>query len=72
MQDFKLWYRSQTRAEKEAFAARANTTTKYIEKQLVFGKRVPRPDLMRRLADASLGRIGYEDLVMYFYGEKAA
>ena len=73
MTDFKTWYRSLTSQEKDAFAVRAGTSRKYIEVTLVFRRRTPKPKTMRRLADASLGRLSYEDIVRFFLlPEKAA
>lgn len=66
MADFKTWYRSQTPEEKEAYAQRAGTTTKYIEKRLMYRKRVPRPKLLQSLAAASLGRLTYDDVIQFF------
>ena len=70
--DWKNWYRGLNRAEREAYAQRAGTTTKYIEIHLMQRHRCPRPDLMARLADATLGRVSYEDLVMFFFAKNAA
>jgi hypothetical protein len=70
--DFKTWYRSMTREERAAYAERAETTIGYIEIQLIPRNRIPRPALMQRLADASLGRLAYEDVVRYFLQTRAA
>ncbi len=74
MTDWKLWYRSLTKEEKQAYAERAGTTRTYIEVQLVSRRRIPRKDLMHRLASASLGRVGFDDVVRFFLieGKKAA
>lgn len=66
MLDFKTWYRSMTPAEKREYARRAGLSQQYIEVHLVYRRRVPRPDTMRRLAEASLGRLSYEDVVGFF------
>lgn len=70
--DWKAWYRSLTAAERDAYAERAGTKRAYIETKLIFKKAIPRPDLMQKLADASLGRVRYDDLVRFFYAKEAA
>lgn len=67
MPDFKTWYRSMTPEEKREFARRAGLSQQYIEVHLVYRRRVPRQDTMRRLAEASLGRLSYEDVVGFFF-----
>lgn len=66
MHDFKNWYRSMNRREREEFAARAGTSRRYIENALVFRRRMPHRSTMERLAEASLGRMTYPDLVAWF------
>jgi len=62
MPDFKTWFRSITPEEKREYARRAGLSQQYIEVHLVYRRRVPRQDTMRRLAEASLGRLSYEDV----------
>lgn len=71
MQDFKLWYRSLTPQEKDAFAKRAGTSRAYIEGHLFARRRVPRRETMEALSTASLGRVSYEDIVRFFLLEAA-
>lgn len=71
MQSFKLWYRGLTSEEKSAFADRAKVSRAYIETHLVYRRRTPRPETMRRLAAASLGRLSYTDVVRFFLLEPA-
>jgi hypothetical protein len=66
MLDFKTWYRSMTAEEKQEFARRAGLSQQYIQVHLVYRRRIPRPDTMRKLAEASLGRLSYEDIVSFF------
>jgi hypothetical protein len=65
--DWKLWYRSLTREEKQAYAQRVGVARSYIENKLIYRVVTPRPDLLRRLADASLGRVSHNDVLHYFF-----
>jgi len=69
--DFKLYYRQLDREQRKAFANRAQTSTRYIENHLMFRRRIPRPDMLERLAAASQGKVSYGDLVTFFYQEAA-
>lgn len=69
--DFREFFVSLSDAEREAYAARAKTTALYISTHLIAPKerrRIPRPKLMQRLADASEGKFTQQDLLVYFYG----
>ena len=72
--DWKSWYRSLTKEEKEAYAERVGVKRTYIESKLIYRAVIPRPGLMKRLADASLGRITHAEVLHYFLiaGTKAA
>lgn len=70
MRDFKQWYRSLNAQERQAYADRAGVSRKYIEVSLVFRRRTPKPETMRNLADATLGRLTYEDIVRFFLLDK--
>lgn len=69
--DWKAWYRSLTGPERDAYAERAGTKRAYIETKLIFKTSIPRPELLRRLAYASLGRVSYDDMIRHFYKEAA-
>jgi len=56
-----------TPEEKREFARRADLSQQYIEVHLVYRRRVPRQETMRKLAEASLGRLSYEDIVSFFF-----
>lgn len=72
MHDFKTWYRSLTAQEKDAYAERAGTTRRYIEVQLVFRRRNPSLEMIKRLADASLGRLSHDDVARFFLAKEVA
>jgi len=63
------YWRGLSKEEREAYAARAGTTVKYIETHLVSvpPRKVPRPALMNGLAEASRGRVSKADLLRHFY-----
>ncbi len=68
---FKPYYRSLPAAERRAYAERAGTTCRYIERLLraPADPSVPNPrvELMSSLAIASRGALTFEDLFAYFY-----
>lgn len=65
------YYRSLSGPEREAFAARANTTRAYIEIHLLAldaGRRkTPRPELMRALHEASNGACSMNEVLSHFF-----
>jgi len=65
--DFKTWFQSMTQAERQVYADRAGVSKAYIDVFLIHRRRVPRPDMIRKLADASLDRFTYRDLVAFFF-----
>jgi hypothetical protein len=65
--DFKRWFLALPDEAREQYADRAGTTAYYISKQLVGRRKVPRPDLMARLALASQGMFTLADLLTFFY-----
>jgi hypothetical protein len=66
---FPEFYRSLSEAERKAYADKAGTTPGYIETHLVSTppRKIPRPKLMRGLADASGGRVSQQVLLRHFY-----
>lgn len=72
MRDFRTWYRSLTPQERVEYAKRANISQQYIEVHLMYRRKIPKRETMSRLAEASLGRIEYADLLQWFYERPAA
>ncbi len=67
------YYRGLDRDQREAFAERVGTTTKYIEiHYLAKTRRRKTPRDMEALAGASEGTCSLEDVLAYFYGTRAA
>lgn len=64
--NLKSYYQSLKREDREAFAARAGTSTGYIETHLLRKGRTPHKDKMRSLAAASEGSLSYDDVVRFF------
>lgn len=71
MQDFRTWYRSLNSLERAEYARRAGVSRLYIEVHLLHRRKAPKRETMIRLADASLGRIAYEELLSFFYARPA-
>jgi len=72
MVNFSDWYKALPALERESFAARAGTTTGYIETHLIAPenrRKVPRRELMARLINASDGALKFAELAAYFYGQ---
>jgi hypothetical protein len=65
--DFKEWFQSMTQGERQVYADRAGVSKAYIDIFLIHRRRVPRPQMMRKLAEASLDRFSYKDLVGFFF-----
>ncbi|MFN9374973.1 MAG: hypothetical protein ACK6D3_24105 [Planctomycetaceae bacterium] len=66
-QDFKQWFRSLTRLEREDFARRCGISVMYMESRLVQRKGHPKAETMQKLAEESFGRFTYDGLVDWFY-----
>lgn len=65
--DFKSWFFNLTQEQREAYAKRAETSASYIQRQLTARRKIPREDLMKRLAVASEGRWTVPALLAFFY-----
>lgn len=63
----KTFYRQLPRAEREAYAKRAGTTVNYLENHLIPARKMPRRDLMERLAAASNGEVSLDDVIQHFF-----
>lgn len=66
------YYRRLDAEAREQFAARAGTTRPYVEVHLLPRRKIPRPDLMRRLADATQGAVGLGDMLNHFYSRPSS
>ncbi|WP_186092826.1 hypothetical protein [Burkholderia gladioli] len=70
MSDFKAFYQGLPSADRKRFAEAAGTSTAYIEVHLIPRRKIPKPPLMGRLADACRvcgGHLTQEDLLAFFY-----
>ncbi|WP_186260318.1 hypothetical protein [Burkholderia gladioli] len=70
MSDFKAFYQGLPSVDRKRFAETAGTSTAYIEVHLIPRRKIPKPPLMARLADAcnSMGSaITQDDLLAFFY-----
>lgn len=65
--DFKAWFFNMTQEQREAYAKRAETSASYIQRQLTARRKIPREDLMKRLAAASEGKWTVPALLAFFY-----
>lgn len=70
--DFKTYFSSLSKEEREAFARRAGTSVAYIQIHLMPRNRIPRPELMQKLCKASRGKISRQALLDFFYPEANA
>ena len=66
MKDFKEFYFSLSKAQRQSFAQKAGTTVRYIECHLVYARRVPRPKLMNGLVTASRKKLTLTDVTLFF------
>lgn len=69
--NFRDFFMGMSQPEREAYAARAGTSHKYIFVAFASVKsgkprKVPKPDLLRALVDASDGRISMAEALEYF------
>lgn len=67
--DFKVWYLSLPRDERRAYALAAGTSVGYLSVHLIYRRKLPRPELLKRLAEAAKPRQGPSaiDLARFFY-----
>jgi len=64
---FRTFLESLSAGELEAYAKRCGTTPKYIRDHLIRGYKVPRRDLMSKLALQSRGQVTRDVLLDHFY-----
>lgn len=55
--------------QREAYARRAGTSSAYIQIHLMATppRKIPRPELLRALADATEGACSFQDMLAHFY-----
>lgn len=74
--DLRDYYETLERDGKAAYAERAGTHPEYLRIHLIPAHkppdRIPRPALLKSLADASGGAVTMDDVIRHFYGGKAA
>lgn len=71
--EFREYYLSLTEDQREAYAERAGTTIGYMPQLIAVPPfKTPKPDLMRRLAEASEGNVTLPEVLDHFYGAKSA
>lgn len=66
---FSDYYRQLSSEEREQFAERAKTSTKYIEIHLLTVRKVARKDMMKALAAASQGHCSEQEILQHFYSD---
>lgn len=72
---FADFYRSLSKDERASFAERSSTTVNYIEIHLLAAperRKTPREKLMRRLVEASNGKVSFEEVLAHFYQQESA
>ena len=70
--NYKKYFREMDQPSRVAHAKRAETSAEYINIHLIPRYKIPRKELMRKLANASEGKVSYLDIVNYFYAEDSA
>lgn len=70
--DFRQWFLSLSDEERESYAGKAGTTAGYIRVHLIGRRKIPRSDLMNRLAIASDGKWSVPALLAFFYRTREA
>ena len=68
---FPDFFRGLSDQQRERYADRAGTTVEYIRVHLIRAKRIPRPDLMDSLVQASAGAVSRKELLDHFYPPSA-
>lgn len=72
--DLKAIYRGLSTEQQHCFLGVAGTTDAYMTVHLIHRRRVPRPDLMRRIAEAcrAVGhQVSDSDVVLFFHAGSA-
>lgn len=69
---FKEYYRSLSSSEREKFAKRADTSTRYIEIHLLPVRKVARQDTIHQLAEASEGNCTVQEVFAHFHADMVA
>lgn len=70
--DFKTYYKSLSKTEREKYALAANTTSEYIRIHLITKNKMPQKKLMQNLVEASKGKLTMQSLLDFFYGDAKA
>lgn len=70
--DFRQWFLSLSDEERESYAEKAGTTAGYIRVHLIGRRKIPRAELMNRLAAASDGKWTVPALLAFFYRTREA
>lgn len=65
--DWKQWYLALAQKQREEYARNAGTTAGYIRVHLIGRRKIPRQDLMEKLAAGTDGRFTVTDLLAFFY-----
>lgn len=72
---FRTFFFSLSADDRQQYAQKAGTTVSYIEKHFLspnpVKRKMPRPELLDRLVNASEGELTHKELADYFYIEKA-
>lgn len=68
----KTYYRQLNHNERQAYALRARTTINYLDNHLIPGRKLPRQDLLKRLAEASEGNVELDDVLDHFFKQPEA
>lgn len=67
--DFKSWWQKLTDSEQERIAHAAVTTPGYVRTHLIYRRKRPSVDLMKRLEAACDGAFSYAQLLEFFYAD---
>lgn len=59
--------------QREAYAQRAGTSAAYVQIHLMASppRKIPRPELLRSLAEATEGACTFQDVLAHFYPDNA-
>lgn len=67
--DFKSWWQARSDSEQEQIARAAGTTVGYIRTHLIYRRKRPTVELMKRLESACGGAFSYAQLREFFYAD---